>query len=205
MSDRADNDAMPQSIRRLDNPDAIRLVRLVGAYDDLQTVLVTCEQLLTVLGDPARGGADPTAEALWTFVLLCYARAFGAAEASAAAVTETDLDPAEGEERDDVVRRHRVLMHLRDHHADPLVNPRETYTVGVAQDDDGQVNAVAVTSVPSPAVDPEAVRHVGRLAYRLCAVLDARIGELQKAILAAVRDTPKDELEAMDRIEVMAT
>ena len=43
------------------------------------------------------------------------------------------------------------------------------------------------------------------MAMPLCAVLDERIGELQKVILAKVRDTPKAELDTMDLIEVAAT
>jgi hypothetical protein len=206
-------DAVPTAIRRLDSDDAARLARLVGAYDDLQTVLQCCERLLKMLGATAGSpGAPPAAgideigvEALWTLTLLCYGRGFGVdAEGGEAVLTEDDLVAGEGDKAGDVVRWHRVLMHLRDHHADPLVNPRESYTVGVAQDGEGVVNAVAVTSVHSPEVDQNAVRQAGTMALPLCTVLDGRIGELQKVILAQVRDTPRSELETMDLIEVVA-
>jgi hypothetical protein len=186
---------VPSSIRRLDSDDAGRLIRLVGAYDELQTALHCCERLLALLGDDT-GGIDPSGiEALWTLALLSYARAFGQG-----ALTEDDL---EDPKRDgEALRWHRVLLHLRDYHADPTSNPRETYTVGVAQDADGAVNAVAVTSVSAPLVDAAAVRQAGAIVFPLCAVLDERIGALQENILASVRDTAPEELAAMDLIEV---
>jgi hypothetical protein len=189
--------AVPTSIRRLDSDEATRLIRLVEAYDELQTVLRCCERLLTLLGGDRTDSDETGIEALWTSTLLSYARAFGPG-----ALTEDDLEDA----RDDseTVKWHRVLLHLRDHHADPIANPRETYTVGLAQDADGAVNAVAVTSVRAPLVDAAAVRQAGAIAFPLCAVLDDRIAAAQQRILAAVRDTPRERLAAMDLIEVAA-
>jgi hypothetical protein len=191
---------VPASIRRLDSADATRLATLVEAYDDLQTVLRCCERLLTILSRDDRDEVD--IEAIWTLALLSYARSF-ADHDGAPAITEDDLDQSAG--GDDVVRWHRVLLHLRDRHADPSSNPRETYTVGLAQDPAGAVNAVAVTSVRSPLVDEAAVRQAGAMAFPLCAVLDERIDPLQRSILAGARDAPKTELDAMDLIEVAAT
>ncbi len=192
----ADSDtAVPTSIRRLESDEADRLVRLVEAYDELQVVLYCCDRLLTMLADDRRGDDDSAIEALWTHALLAYARAFGAD-----ALTEDDLDDpgANGEAR----KWHRMLLHLRDYHADGTSNPRETYTVGVAQDASGAVSAVAVTSVRAPLVDAAAVRQAGAIVFPLCAVLDERIDALQEIILAQVRDTPPAALEALALIEV---
>jgi hypothetical protein len=187
----------PTSIRRLDTKDAIRLARLVMAYDDLQAVLRCCERLMTMLDDGGEAPDDVGVEALWTLALLSYARGFADGEGGAA-LTTTDLPDDEGE----VLRWHQVLLHLRDHHADQSRNPRESYTVGIAQDASGAVNAVAVTSVRAPLVDLAAVRRLGSIAFPLCAVLDERIDPLQKDILADMRDIARDKLERLDLVEV---
>lgn len=191
----------PSSIRRLDTKDAARLARLVMAYDDLQTVLRCCERLMTMLGDGGSGPDDVGVEALWTLALLSYARCFGEDEGGAALTTK---DVAGSDDDGEVLRWHRVLLHLRDNHADRCRNPRETYTVGIAQDTSGAVNAVAVTSVRAPVVDLAAVRRAGSIAFPLCAVLDERIDPLQKEILADMRDITRDKLERLELVEVAA-
>jgi hypothetical protein len=187
----------PTAIRRLDTKDATRLARLVMAYDDLQAVLRCCERLMTMLDDGGETPDDVGVEALWTLALLSYARGFADGEGGAALTTK-DLPDDEGE----ILRWHQVLLHLRDHHADQSRNPRESYTVGIAQDAAGAVNAVAVTSVRAPLVDLAAVRRLGSIAFPLCAVLDERIDPLQKDILADMRGIARDQLERLDLIEV---
>jgi hypothetical protein len=170
------------------------------AYDDLQTVLRCCERLMTMLDD----GNDPDdvgVEALWTLALLSYARGFAEGEGGAALTTK-DLVGADDD--GEVLRWHQVMLHLRDHHSDESRNPRESYTVGIAQDPSGAVNAVAVTSVRAPLVDKAAVRRAGAMAFPLCAVLDERIDPLQKEILADMRDIARDKLDRMDLVEVAA-
>jgi hypothetical protein len=191
----------PTSIRRLDTKDAARLARLVMAYDDLQTVLRCCERLMTMLDDGGSGPDDVGVEALWTLALLSYARGFAEGDGGAALTTKDLVSSDDGGE---VLRWHRVLLHLRDNHADPSRNPRESYTVGIAQDESGAVNAVAVTSVRAPLVDLAAVRRAGSIAFPLCAVLDERIDPLQKEILADMRDIAREKLEQLDLVEVAA-
>jgi hypothetical protein len=191
----------PTSIRRLDTKDAMRLARLVMAYDDLQTVLRCCERLMTMLDDGGNGADDVGVEALWTLALLSYARGFAEGEGGAALTTK---DLAAADDDGEILRWHRVLLHLRDHHADQSRNPRESYTVGLAQAAAGAVNAVAVTSVRAPLVDMAAVRRAGAIAFPLCAVLDERIDPLQKEILADMRDIAREKLERLDLVEVAA-
>jgi hypothetical protein len=193
--------AAPTSIRRLDTKDATRLARLVMAYDDLQTVLRCCERLMTMLDDGGDGADDVGVEALWTLALLSYARGF-AEGPGGAALTTKDLVGA-GDDGE-VLRWHGVLLQLRDQHADQSRNPRESYTVGIAQGPTGAVNAVAVTSVRAPVVDKAAVRKAGSIAFPLCAVLDERIDPLQKEILADMRDIAREQLDRLDRVEVAA-
>jgi hypothetical protein len=190
---------VPTSIRRLDTKDAARLARLVMAYDDLQSVLRCCERLMTMLDDGSNGPDDVGVEALWTLALLSYARGFAEGEGGAA-LTEDDLVASDDD--GEVLRWHRVLLHLRDHHADPHRNPRESYTVGIAQDASGEVNAVAVTSVRAPLVDKAAVHRAGAIAFPLCAVLDERIDPLQKEILADMRGAAREQLDRLDLVEV---
>lgn len=192
-------DDVPSAIRRLDTDRARRLARLVEGYDDLQTVLRCCERLLSMLGGGREQPDDVGVEALWTLALLSYARAF-APHDGVFALTDADLPDQGGP--GEALRRHQVLLHLRDHHADPSSNPREVYTVGVAQDASGAVNAVAVTSAPAPLLDEGAVRQAGATALALCAVLDERINPLQEVILAEARDTPAAALAGLDLIEV---
>jgi hypothetical protein len=187
----------PTSIRRLDTKDATRLARLVMAYDDLQTVLRCCERLMTMLDEGGESADDVGVEALWTLALLSYARVFTDGEGGAALTTK-DLADDDGE----VLRWHKVLLHLRNHHADQSRNPRESYTVGIAQDGTGAVNAVAVTSVRTPLVDLAAVRRAGSIAFPLCAVLDERIDPLQKEILADMRDISQEKLDRLELVEV---
>jgi hypothetical protein len=189
----------PTSIRRLDTRDATRLARLVMAYDDLQTVLRCCERLMTMLDDDGQGADDVAVEALWTLALLSYARGFAEGDGGAALTTE---DLAGADDDGEILRWHRVLLHLRDRHADPSRNPRESYTVGIAQDASGAVNAVAVTSVRAPLVDKAAVRRAGAIAFPLCAVLDERIDPLQKDILADMRGISREQLDRLDLVEV---
>lgn len=191
----------PTSIRRLDTKDAARLARLVMAYDDLQTVLRCCERLMAMLDNGGDGPDDVGVEALWTLTLLSYARAFAEGEGGAALSAD---DLAAGDDEAEVLRWHQVMLHLRDHHADPSRNPRETYTVGIAQDPSGAVNAVAVTSVRVPLVDAAAVRRAGAVAFQLCTVLDERIDPLQKAILADMREVAREKLDRLDLVEVAA-
>jgi predicted RecB family endonuclease len=192
--------AVPSSMRRLDTASANRLVRLVEAFDDLQTVLSCCERLVPKLARTAGELDDVGIEALWTLALLSYARSF--AEKDGEVVLTVD-DLSGKQAPDELQRWHQVLLRLRDHHAALDVNPREVYSVGVVQDEDGAVNAVAVTSVRAPSVDEASVRQAGAMAYPLCAVLDERINALQKSILDEVRDTSKTALDAMDLIEVV--
>jgi hypothetical protein len=158
---------------------------------------------MTMLGEGVRTPDDVGVEALWTLALLSYARAFASGAGGGAALTDSDLT-APGGDTAEVLRWHRVLLHLRDKQADPASNPRETYTVGVAQDPSGAANAVAVTSVRAPLVDQGAVRQAGAIAFPLCAVLDERIDPLQKRILAAVRGIDPGQLNRMDLVEVAA-
>jgi hypothetical protein len=195
-----DTAGAPTSIRRLDTKDAARLARLVMAYDDLQTVLRCCERLMSVLDDDGNGADDVAVDALWTLALLSYARGFAKGEGGAALTTK-DLASAGGDQAE-VLRWHRVLLHLRDQHADRSSNPRESYTVGIAQDASGAVNAVAVTSARAPFVDKAAVRRAGAMAFPLCAVLDERIDPLQKEILADMRGITRDKLDRLDLVDV---
>ncbi|MCW2595712.1 MAG: hypothetical protein QOH52_3638 [Pseudonocardiales bacterium] len=192
--------AAPTAMRRLDHAAAKRLVRLVEAFDDLQTVLSCCERLVPKLVRTAGEPDDVGIEALWTLALLSYARSFAEKDGEVA-VTVDDLSGKQAP--DELQRWHRVLLHLRDQHAALDVNPREVYSVGVVQDQHGAVDAVAVTSVRSPSVDEASVRQAGAMAYPLCAVLDERIDALQKGILDDVRDTSKTALDALDLIEVV--
>ena len=60
-----------------------------------------------------------------------------------------------------------MIKKLRDHYASRHLNPRESFTIGVAQSNDGKPTGVAVVSTPRPLVDDTTVRLLGRVAYAL--------------------------------------
>jgi hypothetical protein len=166
----------PPSVRRLDLPSAGELAGLAAVFEDLQYVLRCCEHLVSQLG--RRGPDAVLVEALWTGALLAYVRCFSP---RSAALTAADLDELEngGEFR----QLHDVLLQLRDHLASRHVNPREAFTIGAAQANDGTPTGIAVVSSPRPLVEEPTVRMLGRLAYLLAGRVDARMQERQREVL----------------------
>ena len=94
----------------------------------------------------------------------------------------TDDHLAELELDGDVVGFHRALLKLRDHYASRHVNPRETYTIGVAQKNNGTPARVAVIGAPRPASTTPTVRQLGRIAYGLSGLVDARMQAAQQRV-----------------------
>jgi hypothetical protein len=186
----------PSAVRRLDNPTAAELAGLAAVFEDLQYVLRCCEHLVAAVG----GRGEPESalvEALWTGALVGYARCFSP---RAAVLTEADVAALalEGE----VPQFHGMLMKLRDHLASRHVNPREVLTVGAAQADDGAAAGVAVVSSPQPLVDEATVRMVGRLAYGLSGLVDARMQECQNRVLGAARALSPAELARLPLVQL---
>jgi hypothetical protein len=97
---------------------------------------------------------------------------------------------------------HQVLLRLRDHYADPAVNPRETFSVGVSQDAYGKANGVAVTSAKQPALDDLTVRQTGAIAFELTRIVDRRIAEHQVAVFSELGTMTKSELDRLQLVEV---
>jgi hypothetical protein len=190
---------VPKALRRLDSPGAKALADLVATFEELHTVLRNCERLVTELG--AEGVPDDVlVEAVWTTALLSYARCFSAGDGGTA-LTEDDITAAQA--HGDALKWHKVLLQLRDHYADPVVNPRERYSVGVAQDLSGAPSGVAITSGRQPLVDDLTVRQTGAIAYALSALVDERITAQQQKVFAEVKDTPKSTLDKLTEIEVV--
>jgi hypothetical protein len=192
------DDALPTSVRRLDGPQSAHLIRLVEAFDDLQTVLLCCDRLVPALA--ADVGGNVTVEALWTLALLSYARPFAVDDDGIAALTAEDLAATQPDGK--LPASHQLLLHLRDHNCAPAKNPREVFTVGLAQDADGAVNAVAVTSVRTPSVDEAAVRQAGAMAFAMCELLDERIGAAQQVVFTHGQAMSPGQLAALDQVEV---
>lgn len=195
------------TLRQLPGPESTRLAGLVGAFEDLQVVLRCCERLIAELAaaqevpeeEQDAGDRSVVLEALWTLALLSYARCFTAGE-DGVALTRDDLTEAQPE--GDVLGWHDLLLQLRDHHADPAENPRERFTVGVAQGEDGAASGVAVTSARQPAVDDLTVRQTGAVAYALSGLLDRRIQQAQAALAADLAERSPADLEQLDPLEV---
>jgi len=171
--------APPTSVRRLDTAGARELAGLAAVLDDLQYALRCCEQLVAQVG--RRGGPDPVlVEALWTGALLAYARCFTPRDAL---LSTADLDAVESEKEGQFRRVHEVLLKLRDHFASRHVNPREAFTIGAAQANDGTPTGIAVVSAPRPPVEEPTVRMLGRVAYLLAGRVDARMQDRQRGVL----------------------
>lgn len=180
----------PSTVRRLDSPEAAVLAGQAAVFEDLQYVLRCCEHLVGVLGS---GNPDPAlVEALWTAALVGYVRCFSG---RAAVLTDTDVNGLglEG----DVGDFHSMVKKLRDHYASRHVNPREAFTIGAAQANDGRPTGVAVVSTPRPLVDDVTVRLLGRVAYALSGLLDGRMQESQGTVLAAAGTLSPTELSRL--------
>ena len=189
----------PSAVRRLDSPAAAALADLAALFEDLQTVLRCCERLVSDLAATDGAPDDLGLEAFWTTALLSYARCFEPRE-SGVRLSEEDVR-ATGL-AGDVVGWHQMLLRLRAHQADPLVNPRELFAVGVSQGDDGTAAGVAVTSTRQPAVDDITVRQTGAIAYSLRIVVDTRIGEQQAEVARVAGAMTRAELDQLPVVSV---
>jgi hypothetical protein len=184
-------------VRRLDTFDALALADHAAIFEDLQTVLRCCERLVAELESGRHD--DVALEAFWTMAVLSYTRCFST-RASGAGLTPDDVT-ATGL-NGDVLGWHEVLVALRDHYTDSVVNPREEFSVGVAVDAEGKANGIAVTSAPAPRVDDVTVRQTGAIAYALSQTVDDRIGKRQEAVFAALGPMTKAELDKLPVLEV---
>ena len=198
----------PPALRLLDGAAAGELAGLCATFEELQTVLRCCENLIAGL-DPrqsGRGGPDGVSiEAAWTVALLSYARCFRTAPGAAAGAGLTEEDVAAAQPGAEVLEWHQVLIRLRDHYADPEVNPREHFSVGVAQDELGAASGVAITSTRQPLVDEVTVRQLGAIAYALSTAVDARIASRQEELFAQVKDTPPADLDKLEMLDLAVT
>lgn len=199
MTERTNGDGpvAPTNVRRLDGAEAAELATLAAVFEDLQYVLRCCEHLVTALNAPDTGPVQvdtdtALVEALWTGALVGYVRCFSG---QAKVLTEADLGDLEL--NGDVPEVHAALKRLRDTYASRHVNPRESFTVGVAQGADGQVSGIAVTSTPTPVVDDATVRLLGRIAYALSALVDARMQRVQNAVLGVAAAMTPAQMNAL--------
>lgn len=168
----------PETVRELDIPEAAELARLASVFEDLQYVLRCCEHLVTALDTAEPDSA--LVEALWTGALIGYARCFSGRLAVLADDDVRDLQ-LDG----DVTEFHGMIKKLRDHYASRHVNPREAFTIGAAQTNDGRATGIAVVSTPRPLVDDTTVRLLGRVAYTLSGLVDTRMQEAQQRVRGA--------------------
>ena len=183
------------AVRRLDGDEATELGALSAVFDDLQYVLRCCEHLVGVL---ARPDADPVlVEALWTGALVAYTRCF-----SGRTKTLGEADLAELELDGDVAGFHRALLRVRDLYASRHVNPRESFTVGVAQKNNGTAAGVAVVGAPQPRVDDTTVRQLGRIAYGLSGLVDARMQATQQRVHLVAQGLDAARLAALPLMDV---
>jgi len=190
-----DTDSTPGTVRRLDTPESGELAQLSAVFEDLQYVLRLCEQLVSELSVPR---PDPAVvEALWTGALVGYVRCFSG---RAKVVTDADVESLELEE--EVVAFHKNFPTLRDHYASRHVNPREAFTIGIAQSNDGHPTGVAVVSAPRPPVDDTTVRVLGRISYALSGLVDGRMQESQAKVLEAARSMTPAQLAELPLIHL---
>jgi len=95
-----------------------------------------------------------------------------------------------------------VLLKLRDHYADPITNPRERFSVGVAQGPDGRAEGVGVTSARQPLVDDVTVRQTGAIAFAMSNLVNDRIAAQQETVFAEVKDTSEADLDTLARLDI---
>ena len=180
----------PSTVRRLDSAEAADLAGLAAVFEDLQYVLRCCEHLVSALATPEPDTA--LVEAVWTGALVGYVRCF-----SARTAVLTDADLSELKLDGDVAEFHGMIKKLRDHYASRHVNPRESFSIGAAQANDGRPTGIAVVSTPRPLVDDITVRLLGRVAYALSGLLDARMQAAQARVLEAAGTLSPTELSRL--------
>jgi hypothetical protein len=184
----------PASVRQLGTPAASALADLAATFEELQTVLGCCERLV------AKPAPDElVAEALWTTALLSYARCFApGARGVGLTVKDVKNTKLEGALED----WHGLLLRMRDHYADPTIDPRERFSVGVSRNSDGTPAGIAVTGLRQPLPDDVTVRQTGALAYALLRLVDERIGTQQRRVFAAAGAMSQAELDRLPEVDV---
>jgi hypothetical protein len=115
-------------------------------------------------------------------------------------LTEKDLEELELD--GDVSEFHSLVKKLRDHYASRHVNPREAFTVGAAQSNEGKPTGIAVVSTPRPIVDDTTVRLLGRVAYALSGLIDARMQKSQNDVLGAAAKMSPMELSRLPLVHL---
>ncbi len=203
--------AGPGEVRRLVSPAAAELAAWCSVQDELRTTLHCCERLVGELTAPGGDAPDPrtrasarvVVEALWSLALACYGRAFAATGGDGSPLLTPD-DVAATVGATEAVEWHTVLLRLRDHHGDPVDNPRERFSVGVAQDDDGRAAGVAVTAATQPPVDVVTVRQTGAVAFALAELVETRIAGQQASVLAGLSGASRADLDALETLALDA-
>jgi hypothetical protein len=190
------------TLRQLNTSNAVTLVNLSAVFEDLQTVLRCCERLVSALEHDDGPPDDLLIEALWTTALISYTRCFSSGDKDAC-LTEEDLTGTglQG----DVQDWHNVLLKLRAHYTSTTTNPRELFSIGVAQSPEGTASGVAITSARQPLVEDLSVRQTGAVALALSDMLNDRITAQQVKVFGEWKDTSKVELDRLPRLEVMIT
>lgn len=196
--------ASPNAVRKLDAPESAELAQLAAVFEDLQYVLRCCEHLVTALGGPDSGPVqvdtdDALVEALWTGALVGYVRCFSG---RIGILSDDDVKDIELAGEITASDFHAMLKKLRDHYASRHVNPREAFTIGAAQANDGSLMGVAVVSAPRPIVDDTTVRLLGRVAYSLSGLIDGRMQEAQNSVLGVAREMSKLQLSSLPLVHL---
>ncbi len=194
----------PNAVRKLAAPESDELATLAAVFEDLQYVLRCCEHLVTALGGPDSGPVqvdtdDALVEALWTGALIGYVRCFSG---RIGVLTDDDVKDMELPGELSAADLHAMLKKLRDHYASRHVNPREAFTIGAAQSNDGDLMGVAVVSAPRPIVDDTTVRLLGRVAYSLSGLIDGRMQEAQNKVLGLAREMSKLQLSSLPLVHL---
>ena len=139
------------------------------------------------------------AEALWTTALLSYARCFApGARGVGLTVEDVKNTKLEGALED----WHGLLLRMRDHYADPAVDPRERFSVGVSRNSDGTPAGIAVTGLRQPLPDDGHGPADRRAGVRAAALVDERIGAQQRRVFAAAGAMSQAELDRLPEVDV---
>jgi len=188
----------PTALRRVEGTSARALADLNARFEDLQTVLRCCERLVAELkADPVDGAV---VEGLWTTALLSYARCFSVGVTDTA-LTEADLTATQP--HGEVLDWHKVLLQLRDHYADRTANPRERFSIGVALNDTGAAEGIAITSAQQPLVDDVTVRQTGAIAYALSELVNGRIAAQQEKVFGELKVASVAELDKLSTLDIV--
>lgn len=179
--------------------DGVTIAREIHLSDQFENMGAQLVKEAAIKTNDIVGDGTTTATVLAQAIIREGMKAIG--EGGNPVLVKRDVDLAVAKLVEQLQRVAHPLQ-LREHYADPSANPRERFSVGVAQDPDGAASGVGVTSARQPLVDGITVRQTGAIAFALSRLVNDRITAQQEKVFGEVRNAPKADLDKLARLDI---